>query len=499
MIRHRNGDADIRALERAYLSDSTDLSAYEALLAARLRAGIPVDDPRTPPASVASHAILLKFRILSKITTQSRVLMAAGLGHRSARLLEPEWAKKLGTVDFYDYTTRRNAISILNDYREAVSFACDCAEAILPIYEQAAPEDMRPRLAIQATRAWIETPSKKNADAAYAAYASADDIGVGVGANYETYFRAARAAAFAAYSAYVAHESKNDDVYYAAASVAGFAQRSLPRRDRELNIDIDNDRVAEMDRQRDRLAQYLVGEFHLPVIKKRRNGDVDIRALENDVRDDPSDIGSHIKLLRAKLRAGLLSHDRIVMAARLGSEAARGAAPEWNWGLFTGEIRFNTDHSRRVGILGLRDIREAITFACDCVERVLPNFEQAMPGDNRPRRAIEVARAWVVSPSRESAIINAIFEAAVGAADACDAVVGIDEAAAEAAAAAYGPANEICSVRAGYICLVDSIDNTIRSVRWQRLGVGYNEIAWQRERLIKYFLGEVSTPPIKQS
>lgn len=35
------------------------------------------------------------------------------------------------------------------------------------------------------------------------------------------------------------------------------------------------------------------------------------------------------------------------------------------------------------------------TWAADCAERVLPLFEQAYPEDDRPRKAIEICRAWV--------------------------------------------------------------------------------------------------------
>lgn len=34
-------------------------------------------------------------------------------------------------------------------------------------------------------------------------------------------------------------------------------------------------------------------------------------------------------------------------------------------------------------------------WAALCAERVLPQFERACPGDDRPRRAIVAARAWV--------------------------------------------------------------------------------------------------------
>ncbi len=35
------------------------------------------------------------------------------------------------------------------------------------------------------------------------------------------------------------------------------------------------------------------------------------------------------------------------------------------------------------------------TWAADCAERVLPLFETACPGDDRPRTAIEACRTWV--------------------------------------------------------------------------------------------------------
>ncbi|KAF5038253.1 hypothetical protein DSECCO2_556200 [anaerobic digester metagenome] len=42
-----------------------------------------------------------------------------------------------------------------------------------------------------------------------------------------------------------------------------------------------------------------------------------------------------------------------------------------------------------------RDEQITMAFwAADCAERVLPLFEAAHPGDDRPRRAIEACRAW---------------------------------------------------------------------------------------------------------
>jgi hypothetical protein len=49
---------------------------------------------------------------------------------------------------------------------------------------------------------------------------------------------------------------------------------------------------------------------------------------------------------------------------------------------------------RRGGTLTDADHRLLALWAADCAEHVLHHFEQAQPNDNRPRHAIEQARAW---------------------------------------------------------------------------------------------------------
>ncbi|TME87799.1 MAG: hypothetical protein E6I52_30300, partial [Chloroflexi bacterium] len=49
---------------------------------------------------------------------------------------------------------------------------------------------------------------------------------------------------------------------------------------------------------------------------------------------------------------------------------------------------------RRGGTLADADHHLLAVWAADCAEHVLHYFEQARPGDERPRRAIELARAW---------------------------------------------------------------------------------------------------------
>ena len=49
---------------------------------------------------------------------------------------------------------------------------------------------------------------------------------------------------------------------------------------------------------------------------------------------------------------------------------------------------------RRGGSLQDDDHRLLALWAADCAQHVLHHFEHARPGDDRPRRAIEMGRAW---------------------------------------------------------------------------------------------------------
>ena len=84
---------------------------------------------------------------------------------------------------------------------------------------------------------------------------------------------------------------------------------------------------------------------------------------------------------------------------------------------------------------------QAVMLACDCVERVLPVFEKAFPGDQRPRQAIEAARVCIKNQSGENkkaagAAARAAWEAAGAAARAAWEAAGAAAGAAEAAGAA---------------------------------------------------------------
>jgi len=61
--------------------------------------------------------------------------------------------------------------------------------------------------------------------------------------------------------------------------------------------------------------------------------------------------------------------------------------------------------------LDLEQHRSLVRWAADCAEHVLPLFEQACPGDDRPHRAVEAARAWAAGDLSAGAARDAAFAA----------------------------------------------------------------------------------------
>jgi hypothetical protein len=96
----------------------------------------------------------------------------------------------------------------LSKHQQRASLAIEAAERVLPIFEEAYPDDTRPRKAIEAARAWLQNPSDEKRVAAEAAGAAAG--------------AAAEAGAGAAWAAGAAEAAW-------AAEAAGAAQRAAQR------------------------------------------------------------------------------------------------------------------------------------------------------------------------------------------------------------------------------------------------------------------------------
>lgn len=133
--------------------------------------------------------------------------------------------------------------------------------------------------------------------------------------------------------------------------------------------------------------------------------DVDMRILERAVaQGDPE---AEVRLLSVRIRVGLVTRERLVVAARLGDETAlvlagNAHAPlEWA----------SSHHDREAALKALPD-GAARLLGCDWAESVLPNWTARYPHDARPKRAIDATRAWVACPSPANEIAWSVARSA---------------------------------------------------------------------------------------
>ena len=132
---------------------------------------------------------------------------------------------------------------------------------------------------------------------------------------------------------------------------------------------------------------------------------------------------------------------------------------------------------RRGGTLQDSDHRLLAVWAADCAQHVLHFFEQARPGDDRPRRAIELARAWSRGEIRMTDARTAAGHAMGAAREVSGAAHEAAHAAGQAAAVAHVAAHELGA--AAY---------AIRAARaavatGERENAGRFECRWQRAQL----------------
>jgi hypothetical protein len=97
---------------------------------------------------------------------------------------------------------------------------------------------------------------------------------------------------------------------------------------------------------------------------------------------------------------------------------------------------------RRGGTLEDADHHLLAVWAADCAEHVLHLFEQVRPGDDRPRRAIELTRAWArgeltMTQARKAAFASAAAREVSGVAKL------VARSAAQAVVVSHVPAHEL--------------------------------------------------------
>jgi hypothetical protein len=111
--------------------------------------------------------------------------------------------------------------------------------------------------------------------------------------------------------------------------------------------------------------------------------------------------------------------------------------------------------------------RTARLFAADCAERVLPIYEKAHPGDDRPRMAIETARRYARGEATRGELVAARAAALAAAWDAA-------RAAARDAALAAALATAWDAARAAALAAARAAEHK-----------------WQTARLMAYLNGEI--------
>ena len=132
---------------------------------------------------------------------------------------------------------------------------------------------------------------------------------------------------------------------------------------------------------------------------------------------------------------------------------------------------------RRGGSLGDGDHRLLAIWASDCAEHVLHHFEQARPGDGRPRHAIDRGRAWARGEITWWEARTAAGHANAAARDLRGASRHAAYAAAQAAAVGHVAAHELgaaaYAIRAAQAA----------AARDERADAGRLECQWQRAQL----------------
>lgn len=132
----------------------------------------------------------------------------------------------------------------------------------------------------------------------------------------------------------------------------------------------------------------------------------------------------------------------------------------------------------RGGPLSLERHRLLAAWAADCAERVLPLFAEQNPSDNRPRQALEMARAW----SRGEITVGEARAASVAShAAAREADEGAARFVARAAGHAVATAHMADHAPGGAVYALKAIRSA--TVRAQADAAVAQEHRWQKERL----------------
>jgi hypothetical protein len=132
---------------------------------------------------------------------------------------------------------------------------------------------------------------------------------------------------------------------------------------------------------------------------------------------------------------------------------------------------------RRGGTLHDDDHHLLALWAADCAEHVLDHFEQVRPSDDRPRRAIDLGRAWARGEVTWAEARTAGGHANAAARDLSGAARHAAYAAGQAAAVGHVAAHELGAAAYAIKAVWAAADDA------SRVEAGRSECRWQRARL----------------
>ena len=136
---------------------------------------------------------------------------------------------------------------------------------------------------------------------------------------------------------------------------------------------------------------------------------------------------------------------------------------------------------RRGGTLQDADHHLLAIWAADCAQHVLHFFEQAQPGDDRPSRAIELARAWARGEVTMTQARTAAGHANAAARDLSGAAREAAHAAGQAAAVGHVAAHELGAAAYGIRAVRAAVPAAASED--ERDEAGRLECQWQRAQL----------------
>jgi len=132
----------------------------------------------------------------------------------------------------------------------------------------------------------------------------------------------------------------------------------------------------------------------------------------------------------------------------------------------------------RGGMLDVAHHRLLARWASDCAEHVLPLFTVKYPGDDRPLRAIEIARAWSRGEVTVGEARQAAFAAHAAARSASDAAASeVARSAGHAVATAHMADHELGAA----FFAIKAV--RLASPASEALTAGGRECRWQRDQL----------------